>query len=521
MKNLSKIIEHGGPALPGTQSASAPQLEARSSGAMGSYGGAGGGFAGAESSRMRGMVYFPQTDTRKEINPTNRKEMLRRARWLYANIGLVKRAINGVARMVVGKGMTPQPFTDDKEWNQLALAAFFRRSNSAKVFDVAEKYNFNRSQLAVLRCSLKDGDMGVAIANSLTNRARFAFYEAHQIGTSRWGTATDDVTGWYDGVYTSSTNAAQRYRILGDQDSYIDLPARDFLHQVDFERPGQRRGVTCLHHAINNLLDITEIQSFLKTGVKQANRVGYYLADKGTPQTSGGMAATVQGNIDKITAASGGQINMEAVYGDGGEIPHVPPGKELRLLNDTRPHPNTLGFMDFIIRDIAWGLNMSPELLWNIAKLGGANTRFALADAQGFIDERQQLLVDQYCGPVWNVTIAKEMKYGDLRPCRDPNWMFKIGWIPPARVTVDFGRDGKLHLEQMRSMMLTFKKFYGWNGDDWKPQIEEWIDERAYIIKYAKEKHNLSMDDLMGTLPKQPTPEITTAESTDPADADE
>lgn len=471
--------------------------------------GGGNGYSGADSSQLRGMIYFPELDTRKEINPTNRREIMRKARWMYANLGIVRRAVNGVARMVVGTGLIPEPFTNDKRWNEEAQEAFQRRTGAANVFDLSQKFNFGQSQRAVVRCRLKDGDLGVLLSASQSARARFGFYEAHQIGTSKWNRMTpQEMEGWYDGVFVDRFNSAQRYRILGDLDGeHTDIDARDFIHCVDFERPGQRRGMSALAHAVNNLVDITEIQSFIKTGVKQANRVGYYLADKGTPQATGGMGAQIAGAVKQLTDGEGNKINIESIYGQGGEIPNVPDGKELRLLSDQRPHPNTLGFMDFIIRDIAWGIGIGPELLWNIATLGGANTRYILADAQSFIEEQQQLLVDQYCQRVYVYTIAKEIKAGTLRAPSDPDWMFKCGWITPARITVDFGRDGTLHQKQLQSGMLTYKQFYGWKGQGWKKQLEQWVDERAYIARYAREQHEMSMSELMAILPSQASTE--------------
>lgn len=444
------------------------------------------GFAGAATTRSRGFIYFPELDTRKEINAYTRVELMRRARWMYANLGFVKRILNGIPSMVVGTGLQPQPFTDDKEWNDLALRAFERRASSKVTFDVASKFNFAESQRAVTRWRLRDGDCSVALTESQAKRAQFAFYEAHQMGDK----ARDD--GWLDGVKCDRLGGAIAYRLLGDGDAYADIPARDLIFLCDYERAGQNRGLTCLHAAVNHLLDTTEIFSFLKQGIKSSNRVGYYLADKGGPQPN---VAGQMGHRQQITTGDGNSITVEKVYGDGGEVPKVPGGKELRLLADNRPSPNTLGFVDYLLRDIAWGTGFSVDLLWNISALGGANTRFVMADAQGRIDEEQQWLVDNYCTRVWIYTIAKEMKYGGLRRCTDPEWMFKIGWIPPARRTVDFGKDGKLHLEQMKQGMLTFRRFYGWHALRWKSEIDQWLDEKAYIKEGAAER-GLTMADL-------------------------
>ncbi len=507
--NLEEMVRKGAAIRKGAASGGSRPVESAQGSLVSNTGLVGGsnGYEGADSSNQRGFVYFPELDTKKEINPVNRRELLKRARWMYANLGIVRRAVNGVARMVVGTGLTPEPQTDDREWNELAKVAFERRTRQAATFDLAEKYNFGASQRALVRNRLKDGDMGVILTESRTARARVAFAESHRIGTGRFlqTTSPEELRRWWDGVKVDKNNAARMYRVLGDKpENNVDIPARDFIHYVDYERAGQRRGVTALAHAVNNLLDVNEIQSFVKQGVKISNRVGYYLADKGEPRSSSGIGGAISGAVSQMKDSQGNEIQLEDVYGEGGEIPNVPPGKELRLLADQRPHPNTLGFLDFLIRDIAWGIGIGPELLWNISTLGGANTRFILADAQGWIEEQQQMLVDQYLQRIWAYTIAKEIKAGELRAPFDPDWMLKMGWITPPRVTVDFGRDGKLHMEQMRSGMLTFKQFYGWKGQTWKPQVEQWIDERAHMRQYAAEQHGLSMAEIMETLPKKP-----------------
>lgn len=356
------------------------------------------GYAGAATTRSRGYLYFPELDTRKEITAYTRQELMRRARWMYANLGFVKRILNGIPSMVVGTGLQPQPFTDDKEWNALALHAFQKRAGSKVTFDVASKFNFAESQRAVTRWRLRDGDCAVALTESQAQRAQFAFYEAHQIGDKG---RSDD--GFLDGVKTDRLGGATAFRILGDGDQFADIPPRDLIFLCDYERAGQSRGLTCLHAAVNHLLDTTEIFSFLKQGIKSSNRVGYYMADKGTPQAA---PAGTMGHRQQVATADGQTITVEKVYGDGGEVPKVPAGKELKLLTDGRPHPNTLGFVDYLLRDIAWGTGFSVDLLWNIAALGGANTRFVMADAQGRIDEEQQWLVDNYCMRVWIYTIA-------------------------------------------------------------------------------------------------------------------
>jgi capsid protein len=446
------------------------------------YGGPGQGYQGADWSNARGYVYFPQLDTRREITPYTRTEAMRRARFLYANVGLVRRLVNGMARMVVGTGLSAHATTADKPWNKLAEARFHDRVVSRAVFDIGGRFNFYGSQTALKRWQFRDGDAAGALTSSAAGLGRVGFYEAHQIGNGK--IAIGEEKSWFDGVKADAFNRATLYRVLGDDGVQIDIPSEDMIFFVNYERQ-QHRGITLLHHAINNLLDAGEIVSFIKTGVKNANVMGYALESDAAATPGGGMEGAFNGGRRQVLQLDGNnKVTLEQVYG-AGTVPDLPPGKKIRLLQDQRPHPNQISLLDYLVRDIAWGAGLSPEIIWNISALGGANTRFILADAQGWIEEQQQELIDLYCARVYIYFIAKELKAGRLRKCQDPAW-FKHAWLPPPRLTVDFGRDGKLHAEQLRTGALTFKRFHGWQGLDSEEQSNQWLDEMKFFSDGAK-----------------------------------
>lgn len=452
------------------------------------FGGAGNGHQGADYSRLRGMVYFPELDTRREISAYTRLEILRRSRWLYANYGIAKRVINGLSRMVAGTGLTYQAATTDSEWNALAEHARERVIRSRHLYDLGGRYNGATSQQAVLRFRFRDGDCAqVLTRDPETGTARFAFYEGHQIGQTADPATYDANAGWRDGVLHGAHNNAIAYRILGDANTYADVPARSVLFQCDYERAGQSRGLSILSHAINHLVDAAEITGYIKTGVKLSNRHGYWIETEASSQAPMTAAQRAQGGaaIQTIQTAAG-PVNLERIYGPG-EIPNLQPGQQLKFNGASNPHPNQLNLLDYLIRDVAWGANVSPELLWNITALGGANTRFVLADAQSFIDVAQQQLVDDKEQLETEFILACEMQAGRLRPCLDPEW-WKAIWIPPPRLTVDFGRDGKLYLEQVKASALTFRRLHGWQGNDFETEQRQWVREWLSWGKVAKEE---------------------------------
>jgi hypothetical protein len=130
------------------------------------------------------------------------------------------------------------------------------------------------------------------------------------------------------------------------------------------------------------------------------------------------------------------------------------------------------------VRDVAWALGYSPELLWNITQLGGANTRFIMADAQSQIEMEQQDLVEQFLGP-WYIAWVRDMiEAGEIEDVE--GWELH-SWLLPKRLTVDFGRDGKLHIEQYKRGHITLKALAGFVGDEWEVEIDQYLDERQYI----------------------------------------
>ncbi len=448
-----------------------------------------GSFPGAENSRDRGFVYFPQLDTEKEIDSWSRTELMRRNRAMYNGIGFVRGLINGIARMVCGTGLQVQPTTSSVEWNRKAQAVFARRTASKQVFHLARKYSFTGSQRAVMRGMLKDGDVLSVLARTETGALRVALYEGNQIGNG-----SRDMDGFYDGVKNDRHKAPLAYRIVSStalgQQQHVDVPATDAFLIADYERIGQARGVSCLYHAVNRLLDRGEILAATSKGIKLSAQVGYAIETAaGSPGPQTGSLAPKRAQTT-VQLPNGKKITLEKLS-EGGEIDELQPGQSLKILHDARPHPNVVAHLDGLVRDISLGTGFFPETLYNASGLGGANTRFVMASAQSRIEELQELLVENYTAPVYLAHIADAIADGELE--FHPEWMMHT-WLTPARLTVDFGRDGKLHLEQYKQGHITLRTLYGYRGEDWRIETDDYLDERAYRKEGAL-KRGLTMQE--------------------------
>jgi hypothetical protein len=481
-----------GPALDGE-----PNVRPLSSSFPG-FGGSGSGYNGADTTASRGLVYFPQPDTRKEVTPYTFGELRRRARYLVANVGLAGRFAQAVPRLVLGTGMMPQARTSDREWNKLSGERYDARAGQALTYALDGKADCYSDQLISYGSSIVDGDFWKVKTLDDSGARILAHYESHQCDNGQLS-AGDDVKSLFNGVRVNKHNRMISARFLDPNTPgrTIEIAAENLIHVCRHFRHGPARPVSRFHRAVNHMLDSSEAIAAFKGQIKVAAEKGYYITkttDAKAPQgwgvTNGPTSSPLTTQTVTMPDGSKKKISLEQIMGSPGQdIPDLPPGFDLKLLLDQRPHPNTLGFLDYLVRDMSWGFDLAPEIIWSIANIGRSNTYLVMADAQSFVEVEQQNYVDNVAGQEWMWFVQGEMIAGRLRACQDPEW-WKVAFIPPARWTLNKGSDGKLYLEQLRSGALTFRRFFGWDGMGLE-QLDEWLDEKAYIIRGCRERTEL------------------------------
>lgn len=443
-----------------------------------------GSFQGAQiGSRDRGYVYLPTLDTLKEVDAWSHVELLKRSRVIFnSGGGLIRRGTLGIARMVCGTGLFPYPLSKNKGWCKKLRSLWARQCESKNTFDLSRKFTCGAAQRAIVLNKIKDGDLAAVMARDESGRLRVMFYEAHQIGQG--STRVDPSQRWHHGVRLGQHNEPLAYRILttdpatGRQTS-VDIPADNVLFIADYERFGQVRGLTRFYNVVNKVLDRGEIMHALTKGIKMREQIGYALEQQ-MPQMmmqAGGLGSLVPSITPQVDVGGGRKISLEKFFG-AGESHELKPGQQFKIIESDHPNENVREHLETLVRDVAWALGYSPELLWNITKLGGANTRFIMADAQSQIEVEQQDLVEQFLGP-WYIAWVRDMiEAGEIEDV--PDWELHT-WLLPKRLTVDFGRDGKLHIEQWKRGMITMKALYGFVGDEWQAEVDQYLDERQYI----------------------------------------
>lgn len=473
----------GPPALPSAQSVAAASTDVFASNVTG-FGTD--GYQGAWSTQQRGYIYWPTLDPQREVSSYSRREIARRAHWCCANLGLARRIKSALVNLIAGTGLTLRATNKDPKFRARAERYFNAQASSRLTYDLRQRITQRRAQRMLVGTQLTDGGALIVRARDSRGAALRAFYSSLAVS----GAPKKNSAGWIDGCKLNALEQITHYRFPQRDGSERIIPASYVEHVADIEAFGSIHAPSVFAHAVARMTDITELNASVMMGLKESQRMGYYIAPQlGAPAGPGLEDRLRQGGKSTLTPTDGVSIELKDVFTQGGEIKKVPPGWDLKLLLDQRPHENTREFIWSYIQDIAWGAGIAPELLWNAVKLGSANQNFVMADANTFVGTKQQDLVDQALAPDYIDTIGCGIEIGDLEgpdESIDPDW-WAHGWIPPERQTINFSRDGKIQLEQYRAGLITATRMFAMRGWDAYDETEEHLQYRAWRKKRMKQ----------------------------------
>lgn len=446
------------------------------------------GWGGAEKGGRRGWIYWPTLDTKRDLDQYTRTELLRKSRWLRANMGLPNRICGGLADFI--GYLTPQWNSGDAKWDEEAAALWEDRAVEPGVVDAAGVYGIDEMQVQLNRAAFGDGDILPVIVEGSTGGAMLALYEAHQLANP-----VGSGPGWVDGVRLNKFRRKVAFGIQGEKRVGV-VSARDAIWYGHPDVAGRVRPPTILAQMVNHLHDVAEITADWKLAIKVAAQWGMYLKTQGAtgqggqlgpravvtglrddtarpPETDAGTAPAADGSDDK-------GFKVEDVLTDGGLMVDLPEGRDVGVVADDRPHPNGMNLLSFAIRDCCWASGVSADVLWDIAGLRGANNRLVSSDLARWIVMRALRLrrfMKKFCG-VW---AAREMAAGRLSEPGAGARFYRVGFIPQSAITADKGREGQLNLKLVGAGMRSLKTHFGEEGKNWMDELKQMAEENAKI----------------------------------------
>jgi|GEM_PF-1353160 len=449
---------------------------------------------------QRMWVYSPTLDAQKELSSGSRLELIKKATWLYNNSGLAKGAVDKVARLI--GPLMPQARTLDEAWNRKAERAFNDACcNAAFGVDVAGLVNFQGAiRLCVAQMAIA-GDVFWQRVSSKQGRAMFRLIPGENVGSP----VGKEGEGWNDGVLVSSMGRAIKYRVLKSPASqeYTDINADDMGgHVRRAYRIGYTRAPSWLAHASNSLQDILEYLAL----EKQSAKIGASLAFVIKSPEAGAIglgSSMVKGN----SSSSAQPMTVDALT-NGSVIPQLKPGETIESVINSHPSGNMKQFLDTLKEDIAVGFGggLSKQFLFDSTDAGGANQRWILEEAAGALDEIREIIIQNFAAPFWRYWIWNEIESGRLEMPSDGSDWWRCEFIAgQGRLSVDFGRDGRLMSDLLQRGQISPQRYYALQGLDADTQD-------ADIIRFAARRKKLVQE-----IAKQEGVELTTTEVFPPA----
>lgn len=436
---------------------------------------ANGGFQSAGTSDSRGYIYWPTTDTRRQITTWTRFEVARKIQFLYNHFGFIRRLVNGMSRML--GYLTPQPDTSDEEWNELAFETFMSIAGSAMVWDQAGKFDFFSGQIIDNQSIFRDSDTLAVKTLGPGGRARMAYYESHQIVNP-----PNSGTDWIDGVQVNrGRHIAYGIKDGDDPSQVLPIEAWKCIYMARFENRGQIRPLSILQSAVLNMIDVLEVRGFHKTKIKNASRMGLAIeTDYNAP--AGGRTGGFGSPVSKVEAimpdGSTQQIDMELVL-NGGMTPNLAPGRKVKVITDDSPSMNNQEFEKTLLKDCCNAADISYERLCDIAGITGPGIRVLNADDKRWVLLHHQQQAKRVHNQVV-YTLAIEMDAGRLRqPKLKPGelWTNRFQYIGLAAPDIDGGRTAQATLSDLQSGQSTWLETWGQKGVYWKKAIRQGIAE--------------------------------------------
>ncbi len=433
-------------------------------------------FESANWSPRRGTVPgSAPTDSRNDLTPGVRSELVRKSRYLHKNSGFVRELVGNMAIYSTGDGIRVQAQSAKPEWNRAAEDYF---SLWAARCEVTRRFSFEECQSLVCRGIDIDGEYFVHKTRDADGEPRIQLIESHRIGDGFGSKET------IDGVGLDAWGAPIFYRVLEDSGESRDIPAESLLHLFEPEWAGGVRAHPTIQHSINHVLDEMELLALEKHAVKDNADVSRIL------KTARGE---IDDNGDFVVGGAGGTgeasdpVSLQKIV--GGKLVALKPDESLDSFQSNRPSPTFTGFLEHLRRDSALGM-IPFEFAADSSKIGGAGVRLVVAKADRRFSFRQMILERRFIRPVWAYVIGDAISRGLLPPIA--GW-WKISSVAPRRVTVDAGREAQQNRADVEMGLKTLSDHYSELGADFGEEIERRACDAKLILETAA-KYGVPVD---------------------------
>jgi len=414
------------------------------------------------STRHAPQNYLPRrtiaTDIKLAVSGFDRAEMVQYSRQLFAQLANLGSAIIDKNFWAFGDAWDPHYTGANLKWG-LEATAFLKD----QFLPNADRHG-RHDWLTLLYLSGiawdRDGDDLMLLTEDETGFPKVEFISGARIGSGR-GLAGDTVKEGdykgdkiFDGIIFNSAGTPVAARVMGNdqagaetfQNFSIGYGGRGDLAYLP-EWQDQGRGIPLVGRCSLDWMDLQDIDSFLKRGIKRASSVG--LVHKNAEGEAGlGNEILTEETVTDSTGAEK-TVTYEEIQGGDMYYLRSTDGEALEGLNFSTPHPNVENFIARIERRGIKAVGWAYELIY-LNESGRAATRLVVDLGNQSIWKQQRLGLRRTWRAV-RYALAKAMKNGFLSRNPDSKDAY-FGWDfgLPKPLSVDAGNDEQADRENLK-----------------------------------------------------------------------
>lgn len=424
---------------------------------------------GGESSRQRNRPGRALESVDWGLNYGVRESLLSEARNLEQTFAVCRRINRQYAKHTIGSCRIKWN-TGDKKIDALYSGDWV---TWMKMCDLQGRHNFRKlTKISVAR-TLVDG----RIFGQLDDRGgRLGIQGIEGDRVSSDGIFNADRPGLVSGIGLDGNGRAQFAKVwertlYGTFQNPQDIPMAQLVHVFDSDRIDSVSGVTHYHAVLNKVRDLKETMLAEQLSAKRNSKIALIMKS-----ILGGAPKVNLFGDDSVKGDGSGKPDVQKV-GDVADI-YTLPTEDVKAYISDRPSEGFLKLMQWMIREIALGLDLPFGVVWDMGGLPGPAVRFEINQAsRTFNDFLTDIIEPMWIRPIVGRWLAIEIAQGRLP--FNPNW-YKFTVPKPKSISIDFGRDSKASIAENIAGLGTAADWYGEEDENFEEQTDQLVYEARY-----------------------------------------
>lgn len=455
--------------------------------------------AAVDSPTRRSFIQFP-VNSRRELTPYTRREVVKKHRALEANCAFLTRVIRKFARQAVGVGIHFRFETLDQAFNDAARRDVENWWNSKDAYSIDGSVDGWESKRLAAETIILDGEYNAALVKSENGWPMIQPLDVYEIETPPIKSG-ELVTSWDDGVKVNDYERPILFAVKAlskgqPNESFRFIEPQNMVHLFKRRRARGHRGMPWGYSGLNQGIDALDLNALVTGTAKLHSALAVAVKGTGRKGKKGAFNKIETGNAADTTNTQ----PLEKVFGS--MINYLGEAGELQLLTSNHPGQNVLEFIKLLFQQMSLGYDLPFSVMWSMTEGGGTSVRYDAEDAQSAFDQLGDLITWQFVRReiIWKVSTA--IKSGKIAAPKDPFWYEKIQFRGPRKITVDVGRMATAFKTLTRNAGMSIPRFLEEQGLDADMEMD------SQIRFLARTKAKCEAEGLDFSLIYEPTPGV-------------